>query len=99
VAIDDRYAAIQAQSQWVRALEAARAPFPPSTGDAADQDDSCDHSRASCLCEGEDGEGDRQEQRDWSSVRPSGQVRAESGQEFAPYSRLFSQLNSANEPE
>lgn len=97
VVIDDRYAAIQAQSQWVRALEAARTPFPPSTGDGAGQDD----SRGTCLREddGEDPGDDRREQRDWSAVRPSGQVRAESGQEFAPYSRLFSQLNSANESE
>ncbi|WP_169977195.1 AAA family ATPase [Tautonia rosea] len=95
VAIDDRYAEIQAQSQWSLALQAARASEDPSAGEMASQGP-CDDSQHPCACEGL---GETSENRDWSSDRSSTNVRAESGQEFAPYSRLFSQLNSANEPE
>ncbi|MEW4569375.1 ATP-binding protein [Tautonia sp. JC769] len=99
VAIDDPYAAIQAQLQWALALEAARGLNGTPAGGLAAHDPTRD-PRIPCACEGEAApQDDAREGLDWSSARPSAQVRAESGQEFAPYSRLFSQLNSANEPE
>jgi general secretion pathway protein A len=82
--IHDPYAAIQALSEWELALGSATDPGAgPSAG-------------AGVV--GTPGVPSPEDPRDEADRRPS-QVRAEAGQEFAPYSRLFSQLNSASDAE
>lgn len=91
--IVDPYAAIQARLQWSIAVEAVR------RGTSGEIDPELALGVAESVEDGDDLAAILSESEGESAVKGSSLVRAESGQEFAPYGRLFSQINSANGPE
>ncbi|RUL87792.1 ATP-binding protein [Tautonia sociabilis] len=88
-AISDPYAAIQARSEWSRAIREVSWAADPGSDAAPECGLDVLGDNAVAGAGGEGGGGGR---------RPA-QVRAESGQEFAPYSRLFSHLGSSSDAE
>ncbi|QDV35155.1 ATP-binding protein [Tautonia plasticadhaerens] len=95
-AIDDPYASIQARLEWEIARGAAGsdpAPPRPAPVPGAGPAEAGGRRGPSRPFVGEREEADR---RPTLSPSPS-QVRAEAGQEFAPYGRLFSQLGSPSD--
>ena len=81
--IVDPYAALQSRAEWSRAVATSVRPEGPKAGSAVETRPSVAADRA---------------ERSPAGTR-SQHVRAENGQEFAPYGRLFAQLNAAGDSE